>query len=89
MVQEARLEAVGSGWALLSEGWFVVNVRDAAWLRNDNLGACCVFGYPRSELALRRGADVEAETRSPAEACASCPYWRPDRPGGWNDLPWA
>ena len=26
-----------------TEGWFVVNVRDAAWLANDAFGARCVF----------------------------------------------
>jgi hypothetical protein len=30
MVTEARLEAVHSGLAPLTEGWFVVNARDAA-----------------------------------------------------------
>jgi hypothetical protein len=30
MAKEAHLEAVDSGLAPLSEGWFVVNVRDAA-----------------------------------------------------------
>jgi hypothetical protein len=32
MVEEARLEAVASGLAPVTEGWFVVNARDAAWL---------------------------------------------------------
>jgi uncharacterized cupin superfamily protein len=40
---EARLEEVGSGQAPASEGWFVVNVRDAAWLANEAFGARCVF----------------------------------------------
>ena len=43
MVQEARLEEVGSGLAPVTDGWFVVNVRDAAWLTNDTFGARCVF----------------------------------------------
>jgi uncharacterized cupin superfamily protein len=43
MTEEARLEAVDSGLAPASEGWFVVNVRDAAWLRNDAFGTRCVF----------------------------------------------
>jgi uncharacterized cupin superfamily protein len=43
MTDEARLEAVDSGLTPASEGWFVVNVRDAAWLRNDAFGARCVF----------------------------------------------
>jgi len=39
MVEEARLEEVGSGLAPVSPGWFVVNVADAAWLRHDAFGA--------------------------------------------------
>jgi uncharacterized cupin superfamily protein len=43
MVEEARLEDVGSGLTPASLGWFVVNVGDAAWLTNEALGARCVF----------------------------------------------
>jgi uncharacterized cupin superfamily protein len=43
LVEEARLETVASGLAPVSAGWFVVNVRDAAWLTNDVFGARCVF----------------------------------------------
>ena len=43
MVEEARLEAVGSGLAPVSDGWFVVNVGEAAWLRNEAFGGRCVF----------------------------------------------
>jgi uncharacterized cupin superfamily protein len=43
MVEEARLERSEAGLAPVTDGWFVVNVRDAAWLRNDVFGACCVF----------------------------------------------
>jgi uncharacterized cupin superfamily protein len=191
MVEEARLEAVDSGLAPLSGGWFAVNVRDAAWLTNDAFGARCVFEanrpvlrrrpdldtqtfselgltldviwpgqpsglyhaetnqedflvlmgecvllvegeerplrpwdfvhcppgtahvfvgagegpcvifmtgrrtsdkaivYPRSELARRRGAGVETETSSPAEAYEPFPHWQPERPKLWNELPWA
>jgi uncharacterized cupin superfamily protein len=35
-VPEARLEDSGSGLAPTSEGWFVVNVRDAEWLTSEN-----------------------------------------------------
>lgn len=38
--------------------------------------------YPRSELALRHGAGVERETRSPDEAYAGLP---PDTPCGYQD----
>ena len=43
MVEEARLEAVGSGLAPVSDGWFVVNVGEAAWLSNEAFGGRCVF----------------------------------------------
>jgi uncharacterized cupin superfamily protein len=190
MVGEAGLEDVGSGFAPVSPGWFVVNVADAAWIRNDAFGARCVFEsdrrvlrdqpdradqrfrhlgltlavlepgrpsglyhaesaqesflvlqgdcalliegeerplrqwdfvhcppgtahafvgrgahpcvllmvgarpadktivYPRSPLALRHGAGVQAQTDSPAEAYAGLPHWRPGRPRPEGDLPW-
>jgi len=43
MVEEARLEETGSGLTPVSDGWFVVNVRDSTWLRNEAFGECCVF----------------------------------------------
>ena len=64
MVEEARLEDVGSGLAPVSDGWFVVNVRDAARLTNDAFGTRCVFegGMPilrrRPDLPAHRFADV-------------------------------
>ena len=59
MVDEARLEEVGSGLAPVSPGWFVVNVTDAAWVRNDAFGARCVFeGSPR---VLAERPDVEPQ----------------------------
>jgi len=51
MVDEARLEALDSGLAPLTEGWFVVNARDAAWLTNDAFGARCVFEANRPSCA--------------------------------------
>ena len=139
MVEEARLEDVGSGLAPASDGWFVVNVRDAAWVENDLFGVrcalvlagecllliegeertlkagdfvhcppgtdhvfvgagdgpCVVFMvgcrtrewhivYPRSELALSRGAGVETETEAPQEAYEPFPRWRVERPQCWD-----
>jgi uncharacterized cupin superfamily protein len=43
MVEEAPLVAVESGLAPAGDGWFVVNVADAAWLVNDAFGARCLF----------------------------------------------
>jgi uncharacterized cupin superfamily protein len=56
MVDAARLEAVDSGLAPVSKGWFVVNVRDAAWLRNDAFGGECVFEGDKP--VLRRRPDL-------------------------------
>jgi uncharacterized cupin superfamily protein len=53
MVEEARLEEVDSGLTPLGDGWFVVNVRDAAWLTNDAFGARCVFESDRPVLRRR------------------------------------
>jgi uncharacterized cupin superfamily protein len=42
-VDEARLEDLGSGLTPVTEGWFVVNVRDAEWWYADSRGARCAF----------------------------------------------
>jgi uncharacterized cupin superfamily protein len=43
MVEEARLEQLDTGLAPVTDGWFVVNIRDAAWMTNDHFGAACIF----------------------------------------------
>jgi uncharacterized cupin superfamily protein len=40
---EAPLVDTGAGVVPQGDGWFVVNARDAAWLRNDTFGARCTF----------------------------------------------
>ena len=40
---EAQLHDSGSGLAPATEGWFVVNVRDAEWWFADSRGARCAF----------------------------------------------
>ena len=40
---EARLEDSGSGLTPVTEGWFVVNVRDAEWWFTEGRGARCAF----------------------------------------------
>ena len=181
---------MGSGLAPVGPGWFVVNVAEAAWVRNDAFGGRCVFEssrrvlqdrpaaepqmfpetgftlavlepgkptgmyhaeseqenflvlageclllveeeerplrawdfvhcppgtrhtfvgagdgpsvifmtgarredgsivYPESETAQARGAGVETETPSPAEAYSPFPHWRLGRPDAWPNLPW-
>ena len=60
MVSEARLEELDSGAVPVTHGWFVINVRDAAWLTNDAFGLRCVFeGDKRGSLAT-----LTAEGRS-------------------------
>jgi uncharacterized cupin superfamily protein len=60
MVAEARLEPLDSGLAALTDGWFVVNVRDAAWVTNEAFGARCVF--EANGQVLRRRPDLDVTT---------------------------
>ena len=55
-MDEARLEQVASGLSPASEGWFVVNARDAAWVRNEAFGARCTFEASRRAV---EGSSVE------------------------------
>jgi uncharacterized cupin superfamily protein len=61
---EAHLEEVGSGLAPVSDGWFAVNTRNAAWLANPAFGARCVFQADarvlreRPDLTERRFPDL-------------------------------
>lgn len=36
-MREAQLEDSGSGLTPVTQGWFVVNVRDAEWFRRERL----------------------------------------------------
>jgi len=58
VVAEAHLEAVESGLTPASDGWVVVNVRDAAWLTKDAFGARCVF--EADEPVVRGRPELEA-----------------------------
>src|SRR2546423_46168 len=54
-VREAELEDFGSGLTPVTQGWFVVNVRDAEWWFSERRGARCPFereyGDPPVEFA--------------------------------------
>jgi uncharacterized cupin superfamily protein len=55
VVPEARLEQSDAGLVAASEGWFVVNVREAAWVTNPVLGDACIFeghAVPFEELGF-------------------------------------
>jgi uncharacterized cupin superfamily protein len=43
MVEEAPLVSSEAGLVAGTEGWFVVNVRDAAWVTNEHFGSACIF----------------------------------------------
>jgi uncharacterized cupin superfamily protein len=57
VTHRARLEDTGSGLAPVEDGWFVVSVRDAAWLQNDAFGHRCVF--EADVPVLRQRPDLE------------------------------
>jgi uncharacterized cupin superfamily protein len=43
MTKEARLEERTGGREAVTDGWFVVNVREAAWVTNEHFGDVCIF----------------------------------------------
>jgi uncharacterized cupin superfamily protein len=53
MVEQARLAEVGSGLAPVSDGWFVVNAAESAWVRNDLFGGRATFESSPRVLAER------------------------------------
>ena len=53
MTNEAHLEPLDSGLAPVTDGWFVVNARDAAWQVHPKFGARCTFELGRRVLGRR------------------------------------
>jgi uncharacterized cupin superfamily protein len=43
MTDEARMEQNEYGLVAATEGWFAVNVRDAAWMTSEAFGDACIF----------------------------------------------
>ncbi len=41
MTSEAQFEETPAGLVRSGPGWFTVNIRDAAWFRNENYGSAC------------------------------------------------
>ncbi len=78
MVEQARLDEVGSGLAPVSAGWFVVNAADAAWVRNDAFGGRCVFEASRRVLAER----PDAEPQMFADTGFTLAVLEPGKPSG-------
>ena len=57
MPAEARLEQVGNGLAPVTDGWFVVNARDAAWGEHDVFGRRCKFDTDGRVASARPGLE--------------------------------
>ena len=59
MTEEAHLEETPAGRQPTDDGWFVVNVRETAWLVHDAFGSGCVFenrqAAPFPELGINVG----------------------------------
>jgi uncharacterized cupin superfamily protein len=49
-VKEAKLERTEYGLTAAEDGWFVVNVRDAAWVTGDHFGDACIFEGDAAEF---------------------------------------
>jgi uncharacterized cupin superfamily protein len=58
-VEKAHLEPAESGLVPVTDGWFVLNVRDAPWLLNEAFGLRCVF--EGSGPALRGRPDLQGQ----------------------------
>jgi uncharacterized cupin superfamily protein len=78
MIEEARLEEVGSGLAPATEGWFVVNAREAVWLNNEAFGDKCVFEADKPVVRAR----PELEVHRFAEVGVALRILQPGRPSG-------
>ena len=78
MVEQAKLEDVGSGLAPASDGWFVVNAGEAAWVRNDAFGSRCVFEASPRVLAER----PDLEPRSFPQVGFTLAVLAPGKPSG-------
>ena len=59
MPEEARLVDAGAGLVPQGDGWFVLNVADAGWLRNDAFGARCPFEADGRIVSERPDLEVQ------------------------------
>jgi uncharacterized cupin superfamily protein len=64
MVDEARLEESAAGLAPATDGWFLVNVRDAAW-ETGPFGAACFF---ESEVAPFAELGINVRVLQPGQS---------------------
>ncbi len=50
MVEEARMERSARGMEPVSDGWFTVNLREAAWETNEAMGSACIIESDAAEF---------------------------------------
>ena len=67
MVEEARLEQLEAGLTPVTDGWFVVNVRDGAWVRSDAFGDAVRFRRRDGGTVRRRRVHAPCPPARPAE----------------------
>ena len=70
MAEEARLADTGAGLVPQGDGWFVLNVRDAAWMRNDVFGARCGFEADGRLVKERPELEVQQHPQARSGGCA-------------------
>ncbi|HEX6490844.1 MAG TPA: cupin domain-containing protein [Gaiellaceae bacterium] len=58
MTEEATLQETPAGLEPAEDGWFVVNVRDTAWLTQDAFGSACVFENRREAKFPELGVNI-------------------------------
>ena len=74
MVPEAPLERTETGWLRpVSDGWFVLNARDARWGVSEGRGTFCSFeGEPEfSQLGIHLASDPRNDVRHRFHICLS------------------
>lgn len=59
VAEEARLVDAGAGLVPQGDGWFVLNVRDAAWMHNDDFGARCTLEADHRLVRARPDLEVQ------------------------------
>jgi hypothetical protein len=64
-------------------GWFVVNVRDAAWVTNETFGAACIFEGDDAPFAQIR---FTLGVLQPGKPSAAFPRWQNGPPESWPRL---
>jgi uncharacterized cupin superfamily protein len=77
VVQEARLEATDSGLVPTTDGWFVLNARDARWYHTEGRSAVCVFEAEEGEGQFDQ-VGINVSVLEPGEIMAMY-HWEADQ----------